>query len=293
MNQSKTIFITGGNTGLGLETARQLAAKASPCKIFLACRSREKAQEAIANIQVTVPSADIEFVQLDLSDLRSVQDCARSFVERNLPIDVLILNAGLNFVVGKTAQGHEMQFGVNHLGHFLLTKLLLSKVKQAAPSSRIVVLTSNLHSMVKESQVVNLEALTQAEYSSRMAALSNGYSVSKLFNNWFTHELATQLEGTAVTVNCVHPGAVNTDILRSAPQVLQWVVAPISKLFFRTVEQGAQTSVFLASDPSVECVTNKYFVDCKVAADSPLATDKDLQKKAWDLSEKLVADFVE
>jgi len=192
-------------------------------------------------------------------------------------------------VVGKTAQGYEMQFGVNHLGHFLLSKLLLPKV--TAPSGRIIVLCSSMHSQVKEKHVVDLEQLAKAEYSS-VTAVSTAYSISKLFNSWFTHELATQLEETGVTANCLHPGAVRTDIAKNTLLVFR-VIVPLLKLFYRTVEQGAQTGVFLASDQSVEGVTNKYFVDCKEAVESPLATDKDLQKKAWDLSERLIAEFVE
>lgn len=292
----KNVLITGASAGIGLETARQLAALTDPhgqpqYKIFLACRYQAKAKIAIDSIIATStkePQPSLEFIQLELSDLESVRSCAREFLEKDIPLHVLVLNAGLA-VHGKTAQGYEMMFGVNHLGHFLLTKLLLPRIKQAAPS-RIVVVASNAHHGLK-GKVVEIEKSADAVYAGTAAGF-HGYSISKLFNIWFTHELARQLEGSGVAVNALHPGVVRTDIFNSLPWIFRALMWPAVQLFFLSPEAGARTSVYLASSPDVEGVTGKYFDKCKQVTLLKYVTDEESEKKLWEFSEKLVSSYL-
>jgi len=254
----RNVIVTGANTGIGLETARQIAKKDSNYRIFLACRDEQKAKVAIENIRATVPSANLEFLPLDLSDLRSVKACAYSFNDRNIPLHILILNAGVQQAGAKTAQGYNLSFGVNHLGHFLFAKLLLPNITQSAPA-RIVVVSSDTHRLIADGvwDEKKIKALPYIEYT----ALSSlkGYANSKLLNNWFSHELSRQLKGTGVTVNSLHPGVVHTQLGRN----VHWLLAPLVWLSKHLLavgpEEGAVTSVFVGTDPSIEGITGKYF----------------------------------
>jgi len=280
-----------------LETARQLAAIRLPdgqpqYTLYLACRDHAKASAAIENILASSkqgPPPHLEVLKLDLSDLESVKSGAIDFLEKNIPLHVLILNAGLASQGAKTAQGYETMFGVNHLGHFLLTKLLVPRLRDSAPS-RIVVVSSDAHRMVKGKEV-DIENLPTAEYPGTIAGF-RGYGVSKLCNIWFTHELARQLEGSGVVVNALHPGAVRTEINRNAGRFLNVLFWPIKHLFFISAEAGAYTTVYLAISPDVEGVTGKYFTKSKEVAPEPYALDVESEKKLWDLSEKLVEGFL-
>jgi len=293
---AKNVLITGANTGIGLETARQLAAIRLPdgqpqYTIYLACRDQAKAQSAIDDILASSkqePPPHLEFHKLDLSNLESVRSSAREFLEKDIPLHVLILNAGIANMGAKTAQGYEPMFGVNHLGHFLLTKLLVPRLKESAPS-RIVVVSSDVHRMVKMKRV-EIENLPTVEHPGQLAAL-HGYGVSKLCNIWFTNELARQLEGSGVVINSLHPGAVRTELNRDMSALVTVLLWPIKWLFFLSAKAGAYTTVYLASSPKVEGVTGKYFAKCKEVAPEPFALDVESEKKLWDLSEKLVEGF--
>uniref|UniRef100_A0A8C9QKA1 Retinol dehydrogenase 14 n=1 Tax=Spermophilus dauricus TaxID=99837 RepID=A0A8C9QKA1_SPEDA len=197
-------------------------------------------------------------------------------------LDVLINNAGVfQCPYTKTEDGFEMQFGVNHLGHFLLTSLLLGLLKSSAPS-RIVVVSSKLYKYGE----INFEDLNSEQSYNK----SFCYSRSKLANILFTRELARRLEGTNVTVNVLHPGIVRTNLGRHIhiPLLVKPLFNLVSWAFFKTPLEGAQTSIYLASSPEVEGVSGRYFGDCKEEELLPKAMDDSVARKLWDISEVMV-----
>lgn len=197
-------------------------------------------------------------------------------------LDVLINNAGIfQCPYMKTEDGFEMQFGVNHLGHFLLTNLLLGLLKNSAPS-RIVVVSSKLYKYGE----INFEDLnSEISYNKSFC-----YNRSKLANILFARELARRLEGTGVTVNSLHPGIVRTNLGRhvNIPLLAKPLFNLVSWAFFKTPLEGAQTSIYLASSPDVEGVSGKYFGDCKEEELLPKAMDDLVARKLWDISEVMV-----
>lgn len=197
-------------------------------------------------------------------------------------LDVLINNAGIfQCPYMKTEDGFEMQFGVNHLGHFLLTNLLLGLLKSSAPS-RIVVVSSKLYKYGD----INFDDLNSEQSYNK----SFCYSRSKLANILFTRELARRLEGTNVTVNVLHPGIVRTNLGRHIhiPLLVRPLFNLVSWAFFKTPVEGAQTSIYLASSPEVEGVSGRYFGDCKEEELLPKALDESVARKLWDISEVMV-----
>ncbi|XP_069802084.1 retinol dehydrogenase 14 [Dendropsophus ebraccatus] len=279
--RGKTVIITGANCGIGRATAAELLRMEA--RVILACRDLERAEEAARELrEETGDSGEVLVKQLDLSSLKSVRRFCQEVVREEPKLDVLINNAGVfQCPYTKTEDGFEMQFGVNHLGHFLLTHLLLSLLKSSAPS-RIVVVSSKLYKYGE----INFDDLNSEKSYSRSA----GYSRSKLANILFTRELARRLEGTGVTVNCLHPGIVRTNLGRhiNIPVLVKPLFNVVSWAFFKSPAEGAQTSVFLASSPEVEGVSGKYFGDCKEEDLLPKATDDLVARKLWDISEVMV-----
>ncbi|XP_017726921.1 PREDICTED: retinol dehydrogenase 14 isoform X2 [Rhinopithecus bieti] len=205
-----------------------------------------------------------------------------SWVPEEPRLDVLINNAGIfQCPYMKTEDGFEMQFGVNHLGHFLLTNLLLGLLKSSAPS-RIVVVSSKLYKYGD----INFDDLNSEQSYNK----SFCYSRSKLANILFTRELARRLEGTNVTVNVLHPGIVRTNLGRHIhiPLLVRPLFNLVSWAFFKTPVEGAQTSIYLASSPEVEGVSGRYFGDCKEEELLPKAVDESVARKLWDISEVMV-----
>ena len=205
MLDGKTVIITGGNTGIGKETAIDLAKRNA--RIILACRSQEKGKKAEVDIRRESGSSNVHFHQLDLASFKSIRYFAKKVLSEESRIDILINNAGVMYCsFGRTEDGFETQFGVNHLGHFLLTNLLLDKIKQA-PEGRIITVSSMGHTFPSK---LNLDTInSEAHYSPYDA-----YHQSKLANVLFTKALAKRLTGTNVTANSLHPGAVDTELLR-------------------------------------------------------------------------------
>ena len=200
----KTAIITGSNTGIGLETAIDFAKRG--CRVILACRSVEKGQAAVEEVKKRANSEDVVFVQLDLASLQSVREFAAKILEEEARLDLLINNAGVMMCpYTLTDDGFELQFGVNHLAHFLLTNLLLERMKEA-PDARIVNVSSLGHSLGK----INFDDLkSERSYNSLTA-----YGQSKLANILFTRQLAKRMEGTSVTAYALHPGGVRTELAR-------------------------------------------------------------------------------
>ena len=205
MLNGKTVIITGGNTGIGKETAIDLAKRNA--RVILACRSQEKGKKAETDVRRESGSSNVHFHQLDLSSFTSIKKFAKDILSEESRIDVLINNAGVMYCsFGKTEDGFETQFGVNHLGHFLLTNLLLDKIKQA-PEGRIIIVSSIGHTFASKFDLDTINS--EAHYSPYDA-----YHKSKLANVLFTKALAKRLTGTNVTANSLHPGAVATDLQR-------------------------------------------------------------------------------
>jgi len=271
--QGKRVLITGGNSGIGLVAASELARQG--VEVVLACRDSDKTRQALAaiNRSATVPAVNLP---TDLASLASVRACASAFLDRYDRLDVLINNAGL-FPPRQqfTADGFEMQFGVNHLSHFLLTNLLLDRLQASAPA-RVITVSSMLHKKGR----IDFDSFRGGKKYGAQAA----YGQSKLANVLFAVELARRLEGTGVTSNVLHPGGVATDIMRDLP----WIVRKLVGLAFISPEEGAKTTIMLATDPALECTTGAYFDQCKRTECSALANDDALRKRLWDLSAELV-----
>ena len=222
-------------------------------------------------------------MMLDLASLASVREFAAAFLDRYDRLDVLIDNAGLVLMSRSvTEDGNEMTFQVNHLGHFLLTELLRDRLVASAPS-RIVVVASDAHKSARHG--LDFDDL-QSEHKYRSFGV---YGKTKLANILFTRELARRLEGTGVTVNSVHPGFVASRFGRDGDTGLVGrFVMPLMRPFALNPEQGAQTSIYLASDPAVDGITGAYWVKCAPVSPSDAAQDDAAARRLWDVSEQLV-----
>ncbi|KAI8505548.1 hypothetical protein Bbelb_167370 [Branchiostoma belcheri] len=288
----KTVIITGANTGIGKVTARDMAERGA--RVIMACRSLEKAEEAAKEIRSQTGNKNVAVHKLDLASLTSVRQFAKVINDAEPRLDVLINNAG---VMGcprwETEDGFEMQLGVNHLGHFLLTNLLLDKLKQSAPS-RVVTVSSLVHAFTNGMDFDDINY--EKDYSPNKA-----YDRSKLANVLFSRELAKRLKGTGVTSNCLHPGVImGSELMRFQRE--QWqkkfgelVAAALSKLvgglfsvFGKTVEEGAQTSICLAVAEELEKTTGLYFSDCVPKETSAAGKDDKAAARLWDVSERMV-----
>jgi len=272
----KVCLVTGANSGIGKETARKLAEMGAA--IVMVCRSRERGEKAMADIRKTSHSDSVELLLADFASLDSVRALVKGFGEKHDALHVLINNAGVARVRRSvTADGFETTFQVDYLSHFLLTNLLLELLKTSSPS-RIVNVSSASH----YGGHVNFDDLQMKKGYGVMKA----YSQAKLAQVLFTYELSKRLEGTSVTANCLHPGAVATNIWGSAMGPFSFL-GRISKLFLISPEKGAETVVYLASSPEVEGITGKYYEqmhDKKSSADS---YDEALAEKLWSESERL------
>lgn len=282
MMRGKTIIITGANSGIGRATT--VALLKSQGRVIMACRDMKRAEEAAQEIRVEIglDSGELVIKHLDLASLKSVHSFCEDIYKEESQIDVLINNAGIyQCPYTKTEDGFEMQFGVNHLGHFLLTHLLMDLMKKSAPS-RIIIVSSKLYKYGE----INFEDLNSEKSYDRAFA----YSRSKLANLLFTCELASRLNETGVTVNALTPGIVRTNLGRhvNIPLLAKPLFSMVSRVFFKSPEQGAQTSVYLACSPDVEGVHGKCFADCKEQVILPKAANTEVARKLWDISEVMV-----
>jgi retinol dehydrogenase 12 len=264
----RSFVITGANSGIGKITARELARRGG--RVTLACRTRAKTDEVIAEIRDATGSTALDFVELDLGDLASVRRCAEQLRARDQPIHGLVNNAGLAGARGLTKDGFELAFGTNHLGHYLLTRLLLDRLKQS--HARIVNVSSEAHYAAKG---IDWEAVRKPTKS--ITGMPE-YQVSKLANVLFTKELARRLAGTGVHTYAVHPGVVATDVWRRIPAPFAW----IAKRFMITPEKGAEASLRCVADPALADQTGRFYdVGGVEKAPSPLSEDVDLARQLW------------
>uniref|UniRef100_A0A7N8WRD3 Zgc:112332 n=1 Tax=Mastacembelus armatus TaxID=205130 RepID=A0A7N8WRD3_9TELE len=269
----KTVIITGANTGIGKETARDLARRGA--RIVMACRDLERAEEAQADILEDTGNENVVIRKLDLSDTQSIRAFAELINKEEKQVNILINNAGVMMCpYSKTADGFEMQLGVNHLGHFLLTYLLLDLIKHSSPA-RIVVVASVAHTWTG----MRLNDIN----SDRNYDPIKAYGQSKLANVLFARSLARLLQGTGVSVFSLHPGVVQSDLWRHQHQCIQMAVK-IFRIFTKTTVEGAQTTIYCAVEPGLESQTGGYFSDCAQASCSRTASNDDLAQKVWELS---------
>jgi len=273
--EGRVCLVTGSTSGIGKEIAAGLAGMGAT--VVLAGRSREKCEAAVQEIAARgVPASQLSYFVADLSSQESVRQLAKEFIDNYDRLHVLVNNAGV-FVQKRelTADVIERTFAVNHLAPFLLTNLLLDRLKAGAPS-RIVTTSSIAHRGAK----MDFADLQMSKSYGSIRA----YGQSKLANILFTRELASRLQGTGVTANCFHPGAVRTNLVRGSGYGLVWGAASV---FFASPEKGADTAVYLASSGEVEGVSGEYFVKRKQARASDPAYDSDAAERLWEASEKL------
>jgi NAD(P)-dependent dehydrogenase (short-subunit alcohol dehydrogenase family) len=275
--QGKTVLVTGANQGIGKATAIALAAKGA--HVVLVARNAEKGHAALAEVQAA-GSGGAELIVADLSSQEQVRRAAAELKARHQRLDVLVNNAGV-YVPERhtTVDGLEETFGLNHLGYFLLTRELLD-VLQATPGARIVNVSSEAHRGAKM-------RWDDLQFERTPYGGFKAYGQSKLANVLFTYELARRLEGTGVTANCLHPGVIGSGFGQTYGSALS-ILVKIARPFMLSPEEGARTSVYLASSPEVAGVTGKYFSKCKAVKSNAVSYDVQSQQKLWSLSEQLV-----
>jgi dehydrogenase/reductase SDR family protein 13 len=272
----RTFLVTGGNAGIGLATATDLARRGG--RVHIACRSKAKGEAAVAAISAQTGSEQVLLHQLDLANLASVRQSAQEFIALGEPLHVLINNAGLAGQRGITADGFELQFGVNHLGHFAFTQALLPLLHESG-AARVVNVASDAHFQAKGIDFEAVRSRTKSIIGMRE------YAVSKLANVLFAAELGRRLAGSDVTVYSLHPGVVASEIWRRVP----WPIRQIMTSRMLTIEQGAQTSLYCATSPDVIGESGKYFDKCQVTEPSKAVTEE-LAATLWEHSEKWTAE---
>jgi retinol dehydrogenase-14 len=272
--EGRVCVVTGATNGIGKETALGLARLGAT--VVIVARNVERAARTANEIERETGNKSVEMVIADFASLAAVRAAATEIARRHRAVHVLVNNAGRaskERIV--STDGFEMTFAVNHLAPFLFTRELLPLLRAGAPS-RIV----NVASAGERNGPMRFDDL-QSERNYRGF---NAYAMSKLANVLFTYELASRLEGTGVTANCLHPGAVATDLLRQIPKLLFALISP----FLLTPAKGAETVVFLAASPSVEGVSGGYFQKCRAARSSRRSYDVETRKQLWDVSEAMV-----
>lgn len=279
--KDKFVVITGANAGIGKETTRGLAKAGA--RVAMLCRSVSRGEAAKEEILQELPDARLEVHACDLSSLSAVRQAAARIRDTEEKVDVLINNAGLfTSDYQETEEGFELQFGVNHLAHFLLTLLLFEPLR-AAPQGRVISVSSTAHYLGK----IDFDDLHHRNDYSGLRA----YGQSKVANVLFTLELHRRLqaaESTSVTANCLHPGAVGTNF--GAQHANNFFIRGFWKLiqpFLISPRKGAQTSLYLATSPLLDDTSGKYFDDCKPKAPSAYARQKEPAHRLWELSREL------
>jgi NAD(P)-dependent dehydrogenase (short-subunit alcohol dehydrogenase family) len=271
----RTFLVTGANAGIGYATATDLARRGG--RVHIACRSPAKGAAAVAAIAAQTGSAELGYLHLDLADLASVRQTAQAFLALGEPLHVLINNAGVGGQRGITADGFELHFGVNHLGHFALTQALLPLLLAHGPA-RIVNVSSDAHYRVKD---IDFRALRRRTKS--ITGLPE-YAVSKLSNVLFTQELARRLDRAAVTAYALHPGVVASEIWRRVP----WPARQIMTRRMLTTEQGARCTLYCATSPEVASASGAFYDNCRETEPGQAATPE-LAAALWEYSQTWAA----
>ena len=299
----KTALVTGANTGMGKETARELAR--AGLRVVMTSRRREPGEAALREIAAETGNRDIHLMLLDLSSQAAIREFARELQARFDTLDILVNNAGVSVTEpALTPEGIEWTVGVNAFGPFLLTQLLLDLLKRSAPS-RIVTVASGMHAISRlsldrygEGAARGTEGTAQGtEGAARGTEVTSpgskgtwsgnmAYADSKLMNILFTYELARRLEGTGVTATCAQPGLVNSEFFRNQKR-MPFMLRLMLRLIGKTPAEGARTAVYLALSPEVEGQSGVCWDNLKPARTSARSRDADLARRFWDLAERL------
>lgn len=277
--RGKVCVVTGANSGIGKETALALADMGAT--LVLICRSESRGTEARDDIKARTGNDAVSLVVADFSSQRQVRDAAATILDQFDRLDVLVNNAGVTPWERRVTSenGLELIFAVNHLAPFLLTHLLLDRLKASAPA-RVVTVSSGAH----RRRALDFDDLQ----NEKRFVPFDVYSQSKLANVYFTYELARRLEGTGVTANCLHPGVVSTSLFRHLPALLRFTLN-IARPLLLTSAQGADTVVYLAAAPEVAGVSGRFFERREAVESSPASYDVAAAQRLWEVSEALTA----
>lgn len=273
----KIVLITGGSSGLGYETARNLAGRGG--KIYITSRNEERGEQAAIRIRKLTRNKSVYFKQLELGSISSIRKFSAMFHSLENRLDILINNAGTASVYNRTEDGLEVNMGVNYLGPFLLTNLLVDLLKNSAPSRVLVVTSIGFWLGVISRNNLNSERF--------FPGLIPSYCNTKLASILFTRQLAKRLENTGVTVNSLDPGLSMSEFSRNLPTSLRFAFAKIQEIFGRGPVHATQTYVMLAVDPSVKKISGKHFIDCIDRQLPGFARDDDTGRWLWDASVNL------
>ncbi len=277
--QGKICLVTGASSGIGKATALGLAKMGAT--VVMVCRDANKGEAALSEIKPKSGSSSVDLLLADLSSQEAIRRLVTEYKSKYQQLHVLINNAGAYYTKRRvTVDGLEAMFAVNYLARFLLTSLLLDIIKRSAPA-RIINVAGAYHAKGK---IDFNDMQGEKDFEGQRANHQ-----SKLADVLFTYELARRLEGTGVTVNCLHPGMVATDLIdkdRDFPRFFKYLYK-LSRPLQKSPARGAETSIYLASSPEVEGITGRYFVDKKIAPSSPESHDTQLAKRLWEVSEKL------
>lgn len=284
----QVVIITGANAGIGKETARALARMGATT--ILACRDEKKTVQVVEELKTQTKNSNIEFIRLDLSDLKSIQQFAKEFKAKYSKLNILINNAGVMAIPDRrlTKDGFEMQFGTNHLGHFYLTKLLLDTLKASAPS-RVI----NVSAKAQLRGKMNWDDLMFTNNYSGIAV----YAQSKLANVMFTKELQRRLNAEKANVKAIslHPGVIVTTELgrymleRPIAKIAYFFIAPIIKYLSKSIVHGAQTTLYCTLEDQNSLEGGSYYSDGKSAKINPLVSDEKNCQRLWQISEDLIS----
>jgi NAD(P)-dependent dehydrogenase (short-subunit alcohol dehydrogenase family) len=276
--RGKTALVTGATNGIGRASAAALARMGA--KVFLTARDPQRAEETRAQL-ARETGADVRVLLGDLGAQADVRRIAAEFLATGESLHILLNNAGvMNLARTETVDGIETTFAVNHLAYFLLTNLLLERIRASAPA-RIVNVASDAHRM---GGPLDFDDLGAARRYSAMAV----YGRSKLANILFTRELAKRLAGSGVTVNCLHPGVVRTGLGQQNDAPILKLLTNLARPFFRSPERGAETSIFACTAPELAGVTGRYFSNRREEEPHKHARDDAAASRLWDVSAKLV-----
>jgi retinol dehydrogenase-12 len=276
----KVCLITGASGGIGQQTALSLAMMGA--HVIMACRSAEKSNPIVEQIKKDSGNTNVEFMKLDLSSLQSVREFVSEFKTKGLALNILILNAGVLGDQGLTHDGFEMAFGVNYLGHFMLTKLLMDVLHNSVPA-RVVIVASEEHYNVKSIPYDKVK--TAATITTALEA----YQVSKLACILFCLELTRRTENTGILVTAVSPGTVATNLFRNLPAVVEKVL----KQFTSTIEEGIRPILYCAVSDEMKSETGHHIVStCRRKLPNPVCQDPEVSATLWNMSESWLTDIL-
>lgn len=272
----KTAIVTGANSGMGMATTAALSDMGAT--VIMLCRSKERGEAALKDLLKANPERSLNMMLCDLGSYKSIMSFVKEFKDKYVGIDILVNNAGfISLDRQLTSDGLERQFGINHIGHFILTTNLIECMK---PGSRIVNVASGAHKTGR----IHFDDINLTKGFNVFTA----YSQSKLANVLFTRELAKRLREKNITVNCCHPGAVATNMGVSRETGFGKTITSLLKPFFQTPAQGASTAIFLATSPEVSKISGEYFYKKKIASSSKRSKDVELAFRLFEFSKELV-----